>query len=163
MALFDRLIAEMMILGLMGLTVWCCIQGNVFKKISKTDKINNRPDKYQLLHMVEDVHFEIFIAMVFIFSGMTFTIYRALKYQASIPRQMHTQQCASSQLVVITTRASRFPFASATMRALPAPFLRVSQTMNLSGTLSSVTSSSVHRTTRFLRWAQTLTFRGTWL
>ena len=32
---------------------------------------------------VEDVHMELFIAMVFVFMGMTFTIHRTLKYQAS--------------------------------------------------------------------------------
>jgi len=81
--LFNRFIAEIMILGLMGFTVWSCVQGKVFKTISKKH-LSYRPDPYALLHLVEDVHMELFIAMCFVFIGMGYTIHRCVKYQMKL-------------------------------------------------------------------------------
>lgn len=71
-------------LGFLAFLVWCCNQGEVFDRIYETFKdtegFNLPGDGPGYLHMVEAVHMQLFIAMIFYFMLLGFSIYFAKRY-----------------------------------------------------------------------------------
>merc|ERR1711939_366118 len=72
-----------MILGFLAFTVWAATQADTWERIA-SGAIHHRPNAEQLLHMVEQVHMQLFMAMVLCFFSMSIAIHRTVKYQARL-------------------------------------------------------------------------------
>ena len=81
--LFARFSAEAMILGFMAFTVWTCSQCKVWDKITKSVNHHHLTPS-ALLHMVEAVHMQIFMAMVLQFIAMAWVIHRSMVFQREL-------------------------------------------------------------------------------
>jgi hypothetical protein len=66
--LLERLSSELMVLGFIAFTVWACNKGGVFER-SVNDGYGP-PTGSDLLHVVEDIHMHLFMAMVYYFFVM---------------------------------------------------------------------------------------------
>jgi len=63
--LLQRVSGEFMVLGFLAFCIWTCNQADVFKKLGKA--FDDSPSKYDILHLCEDVHMHLFLAMIFNF------------------------------------------------------------------------------------------------
>jgi hypothetical protein len=62
MRLMERLSGELMVLGFLAFTVWSCNKGELYDKV--VTEGYGPPTGPDLLHVIEDVHMHLFMAMV---------------------------------------------------------------------------------------------------
>jgi hypothetical protein len=78
--LFERFSEELMVLGFIAFCVWLCSRGGVFHNVvGRYDSSNplrayGPPTGGELLHVVEDVHMHLFIAMLIFFGTMAIAV-----------------------------------------------------------------------------------------
>jgi len=72
--LFKRYVAEVTVLGCLAFTVWCNTQNDGWDDMAKhvEESSGLHENGEELLELVEDVHMQIFIAMLLVFIGMDF-------------------------------------------------------------------------------------------